>query len=142
MFFRESLSEKVEPLEPVFVCPRQVRTGVNTPLNAMFEHTKRIDWERRGERLPCKIRGVIESTFPSRGRTRDLIGGGGLPADSVETNGCAGYSWSRAADAVNVDYAADLHASGDRMRSSPSTLWVPIYMFVSAPGIFSEGFLR
>jgi len=41
-------------------------TGVNTPLNAMFEHTKRLDWERRGEQLPCKIRELIKSNAPSR----------------------------------------------------------------------------
>jgi len=38
-------------------------TRVDTPINAMFEHMKRIDWERRGEQLPCKIREVIKSTF-------------------------------------------------------------------------------
>ncbi len=43
---------------------------------------------------------------------------------------------------VNVVYAADPHPNRDRMLSSPGTLWVPIYLSVSAPGSFSEGFLR
>ena len=50
--FSRKLEEKGERLDRAFV--RRGRC-VNTPLNAMFEHTKRIDWERRGEQLLCKF---------------------------------------------------------------------------------------